>query len=293
VTFVTSRDGVRLRAVHLPGPAATDVAVVLVPGFSCSWDKPFVRRAAGWLSAHAAVVTVDLRGHGRSGGLSTLGDREVLDVDAAVAEARRRGYARVVTVGFSMGGAAVLRHAGLLGTVTEQPVDAVVSVSAASRWWRVETPRMRWLARICTTAPGRRYAQTAMATRIDPQARYGESAETPEAVIGRIAPVPVLVVHGGRDRYLRPGNAEDLFAAAGEPRELWLWPEYGHAELALDAAGADLLGRHLAVLLDQGPVAGRGGEPREEHDGIGRDVSAAGAADASTDASTDASMEPS
>ena len=51
----------------------------------------------------------------RALGFSTLGDREVLDVDAAVAEARRLGYARVVSMGWSMGGTCVLRHAALVG----------------------------------------------------------------------------------------------------------------------------------------------------------------------------------
>ncbi len=258
VTRVSAADGVALRTVHLAADRPTEVAVVLVPGFSCSWDKPFVQRVARWLTPYAGVVVVDLRGQGASAGRSTLGDREVLDVDAAVSEARRLGYARVVTLGFSMGGAAVLRHAGLLGSDTREPVDAVVSVSAASRWWRIETPRMRWLAWLCTTAAGRRVAERAMRTRIDPQARYGEGAVTPEVAIARIAPVPVLVVHGGRDAYLLPGNAEDLYAAAGEPRELWLWPDYGHAELALDAEQTSAIGRHLGLLVARGPDATMG-----------------------------------
>jgi pimeloyl-ACP methyl ester carboxylesterase len=255
---VVSPDGVPLRTVHLAPDAPTDVGVVLVPGFSCSWDKPFVQRVARWLTPYAGIVVLDLRGHGASGGRSTLGDREALDVDAAVAEARRLGYRRVVTLGFSMGGAAVLRHAGLLGSDTTEPVEAVVSVSAASRWLRIETPRMRWLTWLCTTSAGRAVAQRTMRTRIDPQARYGGAALSPEVAITRIAPVPVLVVHGGRDAYLLPGNAEDLYAAAGEPRELWLWPDYGHAELALDAEQTAAIGRHLGPLLARGPGATMG-----------------------------------
>ena len=55
------------------------------------------------------MVTFDFRGHGRSGGLSTLGDREINDLDVAVAYARELGYQRVAAVGFSMGGSIVLR----------------------------------------------------------------------------------------------------------------------------------------------------------------------------------------
>jgi pimeloyl-ACP methyl ester carboxylesterase len=44
-----------------------------------------------------------------------VGDREVLDLAAAVAWARQLGHRRVITVGFSMGGSVVLRHAALQG----------------------------------------------------------------------------------------------------------------------------------------------------------------------------------
>jgi pimeloyl-ACP methyl ester carboxylesterase len=257
VTFVTSADGVRLRTVHLPCAGPGDVGVVLVPGFSCSWDKPFVRRVARWLTPYAGVVVLDLRGQGQSGGLSTLGNLEALDVDAAVAQARALGYARVVTVGFSMGGAAVLRQAGLHGELTAERVDAVVSISAASRWWRLETRRMRNLARLTTTRPGRGVARALMRTRIDPRARYGVAA-APVEVVGRIAPVPLLVVHGSRDAYLTDDNAVELHAAAGEPRALWLWPTYGHAELALDREQTDRIGAQLEVLLAASPDATMG-----------------------------------
>jgi pimeloyl-ACP methyl ester carboxylesterase len=160
--------------------------VVLVPGFSCSWDKPFVRRVARWLTPYAGVVVLDLRGQGQSGGLSTLGNLEALDVDAAVAQARALGYARVVTVGFSMGGAAVLRQAGLHGELTAERVDAVVSISAASRWWRLETRRMRNLARLTTTRPGRGVARALMRTRIDPRARYGVAAAPVDVHVRRL-----------------------------------------------------------------------------------------------------------
>lgn len=60
-------------------------------------------------------MTFSFRGHGRSGGRSTVGDKEVLDLEAAVEWARSLGHSRVVTVGFSMGGSVVLRHAALYG----------------------------------------------------------------------------------------------------------------------------------------------------------------------------------
>jgi len=140
-----ARDGVRLHAVFRPAGAGAvaGLAVVFGHGFTGSSGKPASRRVAEVLSRHAAVVAVDFRGHGHSAGRSTLGDREVFDIDAGVQWARSVGYRTVVTVGCSMGGSVVVRHAALLGGV-----DAVVSVSAPSRWYVRDTVPMRrvhWL----------------------------------------------------------------------------------------------------------------------------------------------------
>ena len=55
------------------------------------------------------MLTFDLRGHGESGGATTLGLHEGRDVDAAVAAARLDAD-RVLVVGASMGGIAVIEH---------------------------------------------------------------------------------------------------------------------------------------------------------------------------------------
>src|SRR6266536_5458417 len=121
-TLVTE-DGVPIDAAHLPGDQR--LAIVLAHGFTLNWQRPSVWRVARQLSKHGGVVTFDFRGHGRAGGVSTLGDKEIKDVDVAVGYARELGYRRVVTIGFSMGGSTVLRHGGLVGNV-----DAVVAVSS-------------------------------------------------------------------------------------------------------------------------------------------------------------------
>src|SRR5690242_9873193 len=97
-------DGVRLVVTHTPAGSPSDLAIVLVPGFSGWSQKSGVARAVTVLAEQADVYQIDLRGHGRSEGHSTLADREVLDVDAAVAHVRSLGHDRIVTVGFSMGG---------------------------------------------------------------------------------------------------------------------------------------------------------------------------------------------
>ncbi|MGX1886413.1 alpha/beta fold hydrolase [Streptomyces sp. NPDC055287] len=107
-------DGVGIEALYEPAAGAADgPAIVVAHGFTGSVDRPAVRRAARVFRQYGAVITFSFRGHGGSGGRSTVGDREVLDVAAAVRWARSLGHERVVTVGFSMGGSVVVRHAAL------------------------------------------------------------------------------------------------------------------------------------------------------------------------------------
>src|SRR4051812_234201 len=161
VDRLRTADGQLLRARWYDGPGST--GVVLAHGFSGSIDKPAARRVARALSAYAPVLAYDARGHGRSTGVTTLGDLEVLDVDAAVAAARKR-CARVVTCGWSMGGSTVIRHAALRGEPVsghrvEFPPDAVVSVSATSRWFVRDTAAMRRLHWVVERRAGRAYAR--------------------------------------------------------------------------------------------------------------------------------------
>ncbi len=135
-TTLVTEDGVPIDAVHLPGTG--DIAIVVAHGFTLSWQRPNVWRIANRFNQTAGVLTFDFRGHGRSGGLSTLGDREISDLDVVIAWARQLGYKRVAAVGFSMGASIVLRHAGLVGGL-----DAVVSVSGPGRWYYKGSEPMR------------------------------------------------------------------------------------------------------------------------------------------------------
>jgi pimeloyl-ACP methyl ester carboxylesterase len=187
--------------------------------------------------------------------MCTFGDREVFDVDAAVGEARRLGYRRVVTVGWSMGGSAVLRHAALArtgvvvhGRRLRHLPDAVVSVSATSRWFVRDTAPMRRLHWMAETATGRVAARLVMKVRIAPDA-WTTVPEPPVELIARIAPTPCLIVHGDRDSYFTLEHPRALAEAAGGAAELWLVPGYGHAEAAATPGLLDRIGRHLEDLL--------------------------------------------
>ncbi|WP_107425398.1 alpha/beta fold hydrolase, partial [Streptomyces albidoflavus] len=189
-------DGVAIEAVYEPADSDADVThdaagrvpvTVVAHGFTGSAGRPHVRRAAAVFRRYGAVITFSFRGHGASGGRSTVGDREVLDLAAAVAWARRLGHRTVWTVGFSMGGSVVLRHAALYpaggpgphtsghadghGSGLADPhgpahTDAVVAVSAPARWYYRGTAAMRRLHWVVTRPLGRAVGRYGLRTRI-------------------------------------------------------------------------------------------------------------------------------
>ncbi|MFE0132992.1 alpha/beta hydrolase [Streptomyces sp. NPDC059037] len=243
-----TRDGVDIDAAYDPGPdPAGDLAIVLAHGFTGDLERPHVRRAAGVFAQRAAVITFSFRGHGASGGLSTVGDREVLDLAAAVEWARSLGHARVVTVGFSMGGSVVLRHAALSGSAhggrtearVDAQIDAVIAVSAPARWYYRGTAPMRRLHWLVTRPVGRAVGRLGLRTRIHPD-EWDPVPLSPVESVPLIAPTPLLIVHGDRDPYFPVDHPRMLAAAAAGGAELWLEAGMGHAEHAADDA---LLGR--------------------------------------------------
>jgi pimeloyl-ACP methyl ester carboxylesterase len=250
LTLVTD-DGVPIDAAHLPGDR--ELGIVLAHGFTLSWQRPAVWRVANRLSRVGGVVTFDFRGHGRSGGLSTMGDREIRDLDVAVAFARELGYRRIAAVGFSMGASIVVRYAGLVGGL-----DAAVSVSGPGRWYYRGTKPMRRVHFAVERRVGRLVTRTWLKTRVSP-VRWDPVPVAPAEAAARISPIPLLVVHGDKDLYFPVDHAQQLYDAAREPKELWIVPGFGHAEAGSNGALVDRIGRWLW----EKSGAGEPGEPVE------------------------------
>ncbi len=246
VRTLVTEDGVPIDAAHLPGEG--DIGIVLAHGFTLSWQRGSVWTAATALNAFGGVVTFDFRGHGRSGGVSTVGDKEIKDVDVAVRYARELGYRRIATVGFSMGGSIVLRHAGITGGI-----DAVVSVSSPGWWYYRGTRPMRLVHLAIERRAGRLVTRAMLKTRIS-NGKWDPIPLPPYGAAARISPIPLLVVHGDQDHYFPVEHAERIYDAAAEPKELWIVPGFGHAE---SSASQDLLariGRWITAAVSGGSV---------------------------------------
>lgn len=282
---LTTADGVRLTARwRRPPPGAPDpgVAVVVVHGFCGRKDAADVEMvAASQVAAGRRVLTFDLRGHGGSEGATTLGFRERLDVDAAVAAARADADV-VVVVGASMGGVASIDH--LAGppaepsTVpadgdgrrspspdrgpddvgdadgTDVRADGAVVVGTPALWRVPRSPHGVMAVALTQTRVGRAVAARRLGTRV--AVRPGRGASPVE----RIAQVtrPVAVVHGLADRFVSATAARLLFEAASEPRLLDLVPGMGHG---FTPTAVEPVTAAVGWIVDELARDGRAGDP--------------------------------
>jgi fermentation-respiration switch protein FrsA (DUF1100 family) len=229
-------DGVVLRGTRI---ATGSRRVVLVaPGIFLHRDSVEHRALARRLAAVADVVTLDIRGHGDSQGAFSWGVREPDDL-AAVAATLRRAYDRVGGLGFSFGG----HHVGM-AAARHGAFDAVALVAAPRNLFLLDHNFLT--AGLLRSAPlilRRRRRPTRLALPLRPPASLVR-------MVDRIAPAPLLIVHGSADWLIPPRHARELFASAGEPKSLVMIERGLHAENILVDEPEPLLAA-LEAFFDQ------------------------------------------
>jgi uncharacterized protein len=239
-------DGLRL-AARFWEAGDRELACVVGHGFTGSSRNPHVERICQALADQGmAVLAPDFRGHGRSEGLGTAGADEIHDVAAAVAWLRTAGYRFVAVLGWSMGGTAVLRYAGLGGDA-----DAVVSVSAPGTWFERGTRSMRLVHWMFLSRTGRAATRYLRRTRLS-GAGWATTPEAPAEVAGAIAPRPLLIVHGDDDHYFPAHHVASLESGAPHA-QVWREPGMGHAEVATTAELLGRIGGWVRAAYDRAP----------------------------------------
>ena len=214
--------------------------MVFCHGFLGWHRKPRLVPFQEELAKSFSVYSFDFRGHGRSGGASSLGGREHLDVEAVAERARADGLQRLVTFGGSMGGIAAIRHAALVGGV-----NAVVAVSTPARWDGHESAAVRRLLWRTGTFTGRWVLQP-MGVPVAPRI---ELTEAPGDLVAKIAPTPLLIAHGRDDPFFEEEEAWTLYAAAGQPKRLLIADRFGHAEDGYTPAFARAVTRWISEMV--------------------------------------------
>ena len=224
VQFHTA-DGVLLRGWFLDSPGARATVVLLHDTASTRSDRAhgLLRLQHDYVRRGYHVLAFDLRGRGESGGVRDgLGGAEQRDVAAAIAFARRRGGPLpLVLHGFGLGAAlAIAAAAGGVGAA------AVVADSpfASAR----DHLRRRW-----RRLPGHLFgAGCWVARRLF---RADADALSPIEVISRVAPTPVLLIHGEADDEVPVAHSVNIAAATfHDGNELWTVAGAGHCEAYRD-----------------------------------------------------------
>lgn len=199
-------------------PQADGRAVLFLHGWR-SHKEHMLKDYVSWLARRYTVLAFDHPNHGKSpAGPTTLGDLERVDAAAALDVLRRRGYKRLGVMGVSMGGTTAIglaAEANDLKAVVSEGTYAVPSEASLGYFKNHGFVAPEWLA---VTTTGMLSARTG-------RNLWAASAERQ---IARVAPRPVLLIHGTRDSVVLPGNAHRLHARAQEPRELWMVEEADH-----------------------------------------------------------------
>jgi alpha-beta hydrolase superfamily lysophospholipase len=210
VRFVTE-DGITIRGWWFPRPETTAVLVCCAGHRGAKHDLLGV--GSGLWRRGANVLLFDYRGCGESDPApQSLAYNELPDARAAVQFAGERiAEAHIGLLGYSMGAAIAIMTAA-----ADQRVEAVVADSAFADIHGVVAHAFRR-----NGLPPRPLLQVADAYN---RWRYGYSfgAVRPIDVVGKIAPRPILIIHGSADALIPIQHAHDLFAASGEPKELWV-----------------------------------------------------------------------
>ncbi len=210
VDFV-AEDGVTLRGWWLPR-AGTDRVVIASTGHR-GLKTDLLGIGSGLWRAGNNVLLYDFRGCGESDLVPlSVGFHEQRDLRAAVRYARARvAGARLGLMGYSMGAALSLLVAaeddGILAVVADSAFATLSDVVAAA-YGRRRLPASPLIG-LSDRYNGWRYGY-----------RYG--ALRPIDAVGQLAPRPLLIIHGSQDNVTPVEHAHRLYAAAGEPKELWI-----------------------------------------------------------------------
>ncbi len=214
-----SSDGLLLHGWWIPSPGS-DRAIIQLHGHAGSMD-PDIQYVPAWHAAGLNVLMFDFRAHGRSQGqISTFGYLERRDVQGAVRFVKEeKRMRRVALVGFSLGG-----MVSILAAPVCPEVDVVVAdgsparIRSALAVWGLEHGLPAWFVSL-----------PAWLAIVGASLRLGVNLFDYEPVrwVGKIAPHPLMIIHGELDQYCP--DFEELLAAA-HPTEVWRLPNVGHVQ---------------------------------------------------------------
>jgi dipeptidyl aminopeptidase/acylaminoacyl peptidase len=228
----SSEDGIPLKGwlVYPPHKRSRIPAIIICHGVGAN-KSDFTELAVELSRRGYTVLLFDFRAHGESGGnRSSLGYHEQKDIAAALAFLKARpgiDPKRIGIYGFSMGASAAI-----LAAARVHEFSAVVADSAFTS--------LKDMARTAVTGfyhlPSFPFLHLAVLS-YELYFQTGIDAISPVGVIKDLSPTPLLIIAGEGDTLIPAENGRRLFAAAREPKELWVIPGADHGA-TLAAAGS-------------------------------------------------------
>ena len=233
VTFPTT-DGLTLRGWFFPAERADAPAMVYAPSTSHD-QRSGLSLVPAFHRAGYHVLLFSYRGHALSDGRKgsfTYGEAESRDVDAAVQFlSETKAIRRISVIGHSAGAVSAIlsaaRNPRIGAVVAVAPFNCVAEVWKTSRPALVPPFILDWTLWVSEKTRG-----------------FDREQVCPLRVVEQIAPRPLLVIHGTDDRRITEGQVRELFAAAEEPKSLWLVDGASHNGIRdpmLDALAGDVI----------------------------------------------------
>ncbi len=223
VHFAARDDRVSIAGWYIPH-GRTQRAIVLVHGKDGSrteeFDGKFVELASALNQHGYAVLMIDLRGHGQSGDAHfSFGLYERRDVEGAVDWLKQQGFqaGHIGVLGVSLGAASSIG-----ATADDADIGALVEDSG----YAAILPIIQKEWRKASGLPDFMLTPTTIMARI--MFGYDPSTSRPVDEMGRIAPRPVLIIHGTGDQLIPISDADQLKAALPSA-ETWIVPDVDHA----------------------------------------------------------------
>lgn len=217
--FLNTEDGIKIAVNHIK--TGSDSVLIIVHGWFMTKDsRPFLRMAK-MFSEKFDVISMDCRGHGKSGGAYTFTVQEEKDLKA-VADYAQNIYKNIFLAGFSLGGALVLLHAS-----KNENIKKVISVSPPSCFEKIEN--RFWHPNAWIPTIQKCELKTWFSVRADLKSLIFDKKPSPISVVDKVK-IPVLFIAGENDPTVRPWHTKMLFEKAECKKRFELFKNSIHAE---------------------------------------------------------------
>lgn len=203
---------------YIPSLGAT-TTVIVSPGYRTLKSDVLGMAAFLWRAGHNVLV-FEYHGHGMTVGTPiTLGYSEINDFLGAVAYAKERApETRLGVLAYSMGAAVAI-----MATARSKEIEALIADSAFASHTGVIDFHFRRVFHLPSL-----FVSWMTDNLLWWRAGYHFNQVEPLRDIAKIAPRPILIIQGGKDSIVDPRDGPLLFAAAQEPKQIWLLPNADH-----------------------------------------------------------------